>query len=157
MPLRLVLRPGETLVINGAVLSAGDRAAILYLHNEATFLRGREVLRQEEVDGPERALYFAIQERYLGSASPDRVGECLADLLQRRPELGPELAEIAHLVREGRHYRALKAAARLFPGGAEAAEPVANPPAERANPAELSERPQSGRGGARPPPRGQGG
>lgn len=147
MPLRLVLRPGETLVINGAHLSAGDRAAILYLHNEATFLRGREVLRPEEVDGPERALYLAIQERYLGSDQADRVGETLAALLEVRGELAAELGEVALLVREGRFYRALKAAARLFPGGA----PSSSSGADASEPqTEAVGRQQPGRPASRP-------
>ncbi|MCS6855908.1 MAG: flagellar biosynthesis repressor FlbT [Elioraea sp.] len=114
MPLKVVLRPGETMVVNGAVIGAGDRTATIFLHNRAQFLRGRDMLRAEEVDGPERALYYAIQCSYLGSDGALSVEAALAAARAARPEAADVLDRVRALVAEGRAYEALRLCASLF-------------------------------------------
>lgn len=121
MPLKVVLKPGETLVVNGAVIGSGDRTATIFLHNEAQFLRGREMLRAEEAVGPERRLYHAIQLAYLGQGSEDAVHAALAQLRNARPEAQEDLAAIAELLSLRRHYQALRRCRMLFPREAGAA------------------------------------
>ncbi|MEC9347248.1 MAG: flagellar biosynthesis repressor FlbT [Pseudomonadota bacterium] len=65
MALKLTLKPGEKFVINGAVIANGDRRATLVLHNKASILRERDILKPEEVDTPARRIYFAIMSIYL--------------------------------------------------------------------------------------------
>lgn len=114
MPLKVVLRPGETMVLNGAVIGAGDRTATIFLHNRAQFLRGRDMLRPQDIDGPERALYYAIQCRYLGTDESD-VNAALARVRAVRPDATEVLERVRALVAEGRAYEALRLCARLFP------------------------------------------
>lgn len=114
MPLKVVLRPGETMVVNGAVIGAGDRTATIFLHNRAQFLRGRDMLRAEEVDGPERALYFAIQCRYLGTETEMTVEAALAAARAARPEAAAVLDRVRALLTEERAYEALRLCAGLF-------------------------------------------
>lgn len=57
MTLRLVLRDGEQVVVNGAVLRAVGRTE-LRIENHAAILRGRDILKPEEADTPARALYY---------------------------------------------------------------------------------------------------
>jgi flagellar protein FlbT len=115
MPLKVVLKPGETLVVNGAVIGSGDRTATIFLHNEAQFLRGREMMRAEEAIGPERTLYLAIQLAYLGQGSEEAVHAALAALRHARPEAIDEIAAIAELLSTRRHYQALRRCRGLFP------------------------------------------
>jgi flagellar protein FlbT len=118
MPLKVVLRPGETVVVNGAVIGAGERTATIFLHSQAQFLRGRDMLRASDVDGPERALYFAIQCRYLANDNAPGTADiaaALAALRIARPEAGGELDAIEALLAEGRAYQAMRRAALLFP------------------------------------------
>lgn len=114
MPLKVVLRPGETVIVNGAVIGAGDRTATIFLHSRAQFLRGRDVLRAEEVDGPERALYYAIQCRCLGEAGADPA-TALAAARRARPDAAETLDAIAALLVQDRPYQALRRAATLLP------------------------------------------
>ena len=118
MPLKVVLRPGETVVVNGAVIGAGERTATIFLHTQAQFLRGRDMLRASDVDGPERALYFAIQCRYLANDNAPGTADiaaALAALRIARPEAGGELDAIEALLADGRAYHAMRRAALLFP------------------------------------------
>ncbi|WP_439576331.1 flagellar biosynthesis repressor FlbT [Elioraea sp.] len=118
MPLKVVLRPGETVVVNGAVIGAGERTATIFLHSQAQFLRGRDMLREGDVDGPERALYYAIQCHYLGRAHPPGMTDmvsALAALRVARPDAATELDAIEALLAQGRAYQAMRCAASLFP------------------------------------------
>jgi flagellar protein FlbT len=117
MPLKVVLKPGETLVVNGAVIGSGDRTATIFLHNEAQFLRGREMLRAEEAIGPERGLYLAIQCLYLGQADEAEVRRAIAVLRQARPDAIEEIDAVAELLSARRHYQALRRVRALFPVG----------------------------------------
>ncbi len=115
MPLKVVLKPGETLVVNGAVIGSGDRTATIFLHNEAQFLRGREMLRAEDVDGPERALYLAIQLAYLGQGNETAVHAALTMLRRARPDALEDISAIAAQLSQARHYQALRRCRALFP------------------------------------------
>ncbi|ANK81337.1 flagellar biosynthesis repressor FlbT [Minwuia thermotolerans] len=65
MALKLTLKPGEKFVINGAVIANGDRRATLVLHNKASILREKDILKPERVDTPAKRIYFAIMSMYL--------------------------------------------------------------------------------------------
>lgn len=67
--LRINLRDGEKVVINGAVLRSVGRTDIL-IENEAAILRGRDVISPEEADTPAKRLYFACMMAYI---DPDRL------------------------------------------------------------------------------------
>ncbi len=121
MPLKVVLKPGETLVVNGAIIGSGDRTATIFLHNEAQFLRGREMLRPDEAVGPERTLYHAIQLAYLGQGDEETVHAALSSLRRARPEAVDEISAIAELLSTRRHYQALRRCRALFPAAASAA------------------------------------
>ena len=115
MPLKVVLKPGETLVVNGAVIGSGDRTATIFLHNEAQFLRGRDMLCAEEAVGPERTLYHAIQRAYLGEGTESEVHAALAELRRARPDALEDICAIAELLSLRRHYQALRRCRALFP------------------------------------------
>lgn len=62
--LRINLRDGEKVVINGAVLRSVGRTDIV-IENEASILRGRDVITPEEADTPAKRLYFACMMAYI--------------------------------------------------------------------------------------------
>lgn len=85
MPLKLSLRPGEILVLNGAVLRNGERRGVLLLETRARILREKDILQPEEVRSCEDRAYFAVMQLYLND---DPAGEAhafacdaLADLI----------------------------------------------------------------------------
>lgn len=65
MALKLTLKPSEKFVINGAVIANGDRRATLVLHNKASILRERDIMKPDDVDSPAKRIYFAIMSMYL--------------------------------------------------------------------------------------------
>lgn len=118
MPLKFTLRPGEKVIVNGAVIGRGEEPGSFYLFNKANFLRGREVMKEEKADSVEKKLYLVIQLIYL--FPEDAIGNLekfeviLAETMRHRTEALTELTEVARLVHSGDYYRALKATAKLF-------------------------------------------
>jgi flagellar protein FlbT len=121
MPLKVVLRPGEKLVVNGAVLAAGERTATLFLHNQAQFLRGRDMLRPEDAHCPLGHLQLAIQSLYLSAPSEHADRRAALEARARaaslaRPELRAEIDACVALALAGGGYPALRRCARIIAG-----------------------------------------
>ncbi len=125
MPLKFVLRPNEKVIINGAVIGAGDRPGSFFLYNTANFLRGREVLKEEQIDCIEKKLYFVIQLVYIfpedGTLNLQRFASILNETREARPDCAKDLDEIERLVEARNYYRALKLCRKMFRGGPDAA------------------------------------
>ncbi|OYQ37378.1 flagellar protein [Niveispirillum lacus] len=119
MPLKLVLRPGEKLIVNGAVLGVGDHPVSLFFYNKVNFLRGREILKEENCDTIEKKLYFIIQLIYIFPEDAElnliKFGIILEEARLARPEENAIFDEIQTLVQSGNYYRALKICRKLFP------------------------------------------
>lgn len=65
MPLKLSLKPGEKFVLNGAVVTNGDKRSSMVIQNKASILREKDILQQEDADTPAKHIYFAIMMMYL--------------------------------------------------------------------------------------------
>jgi flagellar protein FlbT len=121
VPLKFSLRPGEKVIVNGAVIGRGEEPGTFYLYNKAHFLRGREVMKEELADTIEKKLYLAIQLLYLfpedTAETRTKFDAVLEQARVARPEKTAEFDQVARLVQGGDHYRALKQTARLFPAG----------------------------------------
>jgi flagellar biosynthesis repressor protein FlbT len=112
MPLRLALRHGEKIIVNGAVLSAAGRCEIV-VENSATILRGREVMSPHEADTPARRLYFACMLAYIDGAGAAKHGEDIVALLGElidafaSSEAKTLCVRFAQKVASGDYYKAL--------------------------------------------------
>ena len=62
--LRLSLRDGERVIVNGAVLRARGRTEFM-VENGAAVLRGRDVMTPEQAITPARALYLSLMLAYV--------------------------------------------------------------------------------------------
>lgn len=126
MPLKLSLKPGETFVVNGAVVRNGDRRGVLLLETQARILREKDILSPSDVSTPAARAYFAVMQMYLlgevdGPLYTQTV-EALAGLMADMPEARDEILQISADVVAGDLYRALSRCRKLMPpSGAEAA------------------------------------
>jgi flagellar protein FlbT len=120
MPLKLSLKPGEKFVLNGAVLTNGDKRASLVIQNKACLLRERDIMQPAEATTPVRRVYFPIMMMYLESAATDKYH---TEFALRMTELmgairnGAALAlcvEISRNVMSGAYYKALMTCKKLF-------------------------------------------
>ena len=113
MTLRISLKDGEKMIVNGAVLRAVGRTDLV-VENQVSLMRGREVMTPEEATTPARRLYFACMLAYIGgeeglSAQQDQIVTLLGDLVSalEADEAKATCAQIAHHLATGNYYRAL--------------------------------------------------
>lgn len=72
MPLKLSLKPGEKFVLNGAVITNGDKRSSMVIQNKASILREKDILQQDDADTPAKRIYFGIMMMYLDvDSDPD--------------------------------------------------------------------------------------
>jgi flagellar biosynthesis repressor protein FlbT len=114
MPLKVRLKPSEKVIINGAVITAGENGATLVLHNKASLLRAKDILQEHEANTPAKRIYFVVMLMYLDPQSKadymDRFSELLMDLMNATslPAIKKSLVYINNDVAQGEFYRALK-------------------------------------------------
>ena len=118
--LRLSLKSGQKLFINGAVLRV-DRKVSLELMNEATFLLSHHIIAPESTSTPLKQLYFIIQTMRMDPTSePEALRLCdemLGELANafENAEILRGLAQVAALIDGARAFDALKLLRRLLP------------------------------------------
>jgi flagellar biosynthesis repressor protein FlbT len=118
-PMRISLRAGERLYINGAVLRASQRTTIELL-NDATFLLEAHVIQPEEATTPLRQLYFALQTLLIDPSSETahfayrQMQEATSESFSTT-DVVVGLRLVGKLVDAGRVFEALKTIRGLFP------------------------------------------
>ena len=117
--LRLSLKGGERIYINGAVLRA-DRNVTLELLNDAKFLLQQHVMPVEETRTPLRQLYFMVQSLILEPATSPASLAPIAESLNMlaaafdHPDIIMGLRNVAAEI-DGKHYfAALRLLRALF-------------------------------------------
>ena len=120
MPLKLSLKPGEKFVLNGAVLTNGDKRTSLVIQNKACVLREKDIMQPEQAKTPARRIYVPIMMMYL---DPDGTGSYYNDFALRMTEFMGAVrnrgalaicVEISRDVMAGSYYKALMLCRKLF-------------------------------------------
>nr|WP_298097696.1 flagellar biosynthesis repressor FlbT [uncultured Shinella sp.] len=118
--LRISLKSGERIFVNGAVLRVDRKVAIEFL-NDVTFLLENHVLQPEQATTPLRQLYFIAQ---MALINPEGAEQSVAMFRKsvimllscfKNEEVLAELKRVDALVTQGRAFEALKAIRGLYP------------------------------------------
>ncbi len=118
--LRISLKSGERIFINGAVLRVDRKVALEFL-NDVTFLLENHVLQPEEATTPLRQLYFIAQMMLINPEGKEQsmslFRKSVSMLLNcfQNDEILSELKQIDAMVASGRVFDALKAIRGLYP------------------------------------------
>ncbi len=113
--LAVKLKPGERVVINGAVLRNGNSRNMLYFANQAAVLRERDVMLPEEATRPVSRVYYVVQLMLL---TPGEIAACrpefeqlMAGLLRaiEAQRMRDALIDCVRWVGEQNYYKALAA------------------------------------------------
>jgi flagellar protein FlbT len=120
MPLKLSLKPGERFVLNGAVLTNGEKRASLIVQNKASLLREKDILQPEDAVTPARRIYLPIMMMYLDAENTDgyytdfalRMTEFMSAISNR--DALATCVEISRDVMAGGYYKALMLCRKLF-------------------------------------------
>lgn len=118
--LKITLKPGEKIYVNGAVIRT-DRKVSLEFLNDVQFLLENHVMQPEAAHTPLRQLYFIVQIMLM---SPQEADDARAMFRKSLPRLidsfssdaiKADLKQVDQLVAEGQVYDAMKMLRGLFP------------------------------------------
>lgn len=118
--LRISLKAGERIFINGAVLRVDRKVAVEFL-NDVTFLLENHVLQPEQASTPLKQLYFIVQMMLINPEGAEQAmgmfRKSVVMLLTcfKNDEVLAELKHIDGMVTQGRAFEALKAIRALYP------------------------------------------
>ncbi|WP_404863856.1 flagellar biosynthesis repressor FlbT [Georhizobium sp. MAB10] len=118
--LRISLKSGERIFINGAVLRV-DRKVSLEFLNDVTFLLENHVLQPEDATTPLRQLYFIVQMMLINPEGADQsmnmFKKSIMMLLNcfQNEEIRTQLKLIDEIVSGKKPFEALKMIRKLYP------------------------------------------
>jgi flagellar biosynthesis repressor protein FlbT len=118
--LRVYLKAGEKLFVNGAVLRVDRKVSIEFL-NDVKFLLEGHVLQPEQTTTPLRQLYFTVQTMLIDTENTEDARSMHTELhtalmaTLENSTIRTGLVEASRLAESGRLYDSLKAIRALFP------------------------------------------
>jgi flagellar biosynthesis repressor protein FlbT len=129
MALKITLKPGERMVIGGAVLTNANSASCdLVIENKTPLLRQKDILTEEMADSPCRRIYYAIQLMYIDDDNLAAYHKIYWDLVKEVVQAAPSTVVMIDSINEHilhrRYYQALKMTKRLIDYEQEAIERV---------------------------------
>ncbi len=120
MALKINVKPGEKIVINGAVILMGEGSTYIVLQNHATFLREKDIMQEEDASTPAKRIYFHLMCMYLDQDNYESYYNSfmdrMSDLLKATnlADVRDCLMNIFTFVHKRQFYQALKACKALM-------------------------------------------
>jgi flagellar protein FlbT len=127
MALKITLKPGERMILGGAVVTNGSASSCdLVIENKTPILRQKDILNEEKADSPCRRIYYAIQLMYIdegnSSAYQKVYWNLVKDVVQAAPSTVGLIDAISEHILQRRYYQALKLTKKLIEYEQEAIE-----------------------------------
>jgi flagellar biosynthesis repressor protein FlbT len=120
MALKISLKPHEKFVVNGAVITNGDRRSAFIINNKVSILREKDIMTAEDITTPARRIYFPIMLAYL---EPDNGKRYYEEFVQRmtefmgaidNPDIKMQCVDVSLCVMQNDYYRALTLCRKLI-------------------------------------------
>jgi flagellar biosynthesis repressor protein FlbT len=120
MALKISLKPHEKFVVNGAVITNGDRRSAFIINNKVSILREKDIMTADDITTPARHIYFPIMLAYL---EPDNITTYYEEFVQRmtefmgaidNPDVKMQCVDISLCVMQRDYYRALTLCHKLI-------------------------------------------
>jgi len=116
MPLKIELKPRESIIIGDALITNDDERTRFYIEGNVPILREKFILRENDANTPSKRVYFIVQQMYLAKDSSKLNQfyiEYVRDLQKAAPSLKPLIDPISEAILNGDFYAAIKNAAAL--------------------------------------------
>lgn len=118
MSLKITLKPGERIIIDGAVVTNSDSTSNLIIENNVPILRQKNIMSPHEADSPCRRIYFVIQLMYVDAENLEKYHNIywhlVRDLVEAAPSVLNRIDQISELILNDEYYPALKLARKLI-------------------------------------------
>ena len=117
MALKISLKPGEKMIISGAVVTNGNAKSNLSIENMVTILREKDIMKEAEANTPCRRIYFVIQLMYIDEGNVVEYHKTYWDLVRDVVAAAPSTLDlidpISRHILNGEYYKALKFTLKL--------------------------------------------
>lgn len=118
MALKITLKPGERIIIGGAVIKNSNSRSHLIIENRVPVLREKDIMSEKDANSPCRKIYFIIQLMYIDeenvSEYHDIYWRLVKEILASAPSMLPVIDQINEHILCSRYYQALKTTQRLI-------------------------------------------
>jgi flagellar protein FlbT len=118
MALKIRLKPKETIIIGGAVVTNGNGNSDLVVENNVPILREKDIMSKEDANTPCRRIYFVIQLMYIDDRNlldhHNTYWQLVRDVVNASPSTILFIDQISQHILGGQYYKALKAAHKLI-------------------------------------------
>ena len=118
MGLKITLKPGERMIIGGAVITNGGQKSNFIVENKVPILREKDILSAEKTKTPARRIYFAIQLMYIDGNNLKThhklYWELVRDFLEAAPSALGIIDQISEDILKTNYYQALKNCKKLI-------------------------------------------
>lgn len=118
MSLILNLKPGEMVILGGAVIKNGPTVAHLHIENKVTLLRQKDILTESEATSPCKKIYLVVQLMYIGDGLTTEFAQLywdlVRDVLAAAPSTNDLISTMSTYIVESNFYQALKVAKKLI-------------------------------------------
>ena len=118
MALQLTLKPGERVILAGAVIKNGPTVAHLQIENKVTLLKQKDILTESEANTPCKRIYLVIQLMYIGDGLTSELAQLywdlVRDVLAAAPSTNDLISQISTYIVDQSFYPALKVAKKLI-------------------------------------------
>jgi flagellar protein FlbT len=118
MPLKLSLKPNEKILINGAVIENCGGRCELAIHNTASLLRQKDILREENATTPAKRIFFLLQMIYISNEQREQrlalFRQILAEFISASPSSVDLVLEINRLAEASDYYAAMQVCRKLI-------------------------------------------
>lgn len=117
MALKISLKPGEKMMISGAVITNGSARSNLFIENRVAILREKDIMKKAEADTPCRRIYFVIQLMYIDEGNVveyhNTYWNLVRDVVAAAPSTLGLIDQISAHILNREYYKALKLTRKL--------------------------------------------
>ena len=116
MPLKIELKPHESIIIGDALITNDSDRIRFYIDGNVPILREKFILREKDANTPARRVYFIVQQMYLSKGSKELQKlfiEYIRDLQEAAPSLRSFVTPVAEAMIVSDYYAAIKEASKL--------------------------------------------
>jgi flagellar biosynthesis repressor protein FlbT len=118
MALKLSLKPGEKMIIGGAVVKNGDTKAELFIENQVSLLREKDIMAEKDASTVARKIYFTIQLMYIDQENlishHNAYWNYIKEISQAAPSTITMVDQISEKIVGNKYYQALKLSRKLI-------------------------------------------
>ncbi len=117
MPLKIELKPHESITIGESLITNDGERTRFYIEGNVPILREKFILREKEANTPCKRVYFVVQQMYLSRGDDklqDMYLEYVRDLQKAAPSLIPYIAPVTENIINSDYYSAIKNADKLL-------------------------------------------